>query len=130
LLGHLSEGSGKTVLRPGRMRVMADPDSAAQGRGTVAVDGKVASGKVVAHSDGAKRDSDEIVAEIERTRQNLARTIDSLADRVSPASNVRRLRERAAEQFSKPEVQLATAAVVLAVTGITIYRIWGRRRRS
>ena len=76
----------------------------------------------------AKRDSDEIVAEIERTRQNLARTIDTLADRVSPASNVRRLRERAAEQAARPEVQLAAAAVVLAVTGIVILRVWGRRR--
>jgi len=90
---------------------------------TVAVrNGAAPNGKV------AKRDSDEIVAEIERTRQNLARTIDSLADRVSPASNVRRLREKAAEQAAKPEIQLAAAAAVLAVTGIAIYRIWGRRR--
>jgi len=109
---------------------MADRDSAAQPRGTVAVEGKVASGKVVASGNGTKQDSDEIVAEIERTRQNLARTIDSLADRVSPASNMRRLRERAAEQFSRPEVQLGAAAVALAITGVAIYRIWGRRRAS
>ncbi len=99
------------------MRVMADPDSPAQLRGTVAVNGKV-----------AKRDSDAIVAEIEHTRQSLARTIDSLADRVSPANNVRRMRERAAEQLARPEVQLAAAAVVLAVVGVTIYRVWGRRK--
>ena len=30
--------------------------------------------------------------EIERTRENLAQTIDALADRVSPANNVRRVR--------------------------------------
>lgn len=96
---------------------MADPDSQAQLRGTVAVNGRV-----------AKRDSDAIVAEIERTRQNLARTIDSLADRVSPAKNVRRIRERAAEQVSRPEVQLSAAAVTLAVAAIAIYRIWGRRK--
>jgi Protein of unknown function (DUF3618) len=76
----------------------------------------------------AKRDSDQIVADIERTRQNLARTIDSLADRVSPSSNMRRVREQAAEQLSKPEVQLAILAAALAATGLTIYRIWGRRR--
>jgi len=99
------------------MRVMADPDSPAQLRGTVAVNGKV-----------AKRDSDAIVAEIEHTRQSLARTIDSLADRVSPANNVRRMRERAAEQLARPEVQLAAAAVVLAVVGVAIYRVWGRRK--
>src|SRR5262249_33594885 len=70
----------------------------------------------------------EIVAEIERTRQNLARTIDSLADRVSPASNVRRLRERAASEFSRPEVQVAVLAAALAATGFAVYRIWARRR--
>lgn len=108
---------------------MADRDSPAQLSGTVAVNSREAAnaghgvnGKV------AKRDSDDIVAQIERTRQNLARTIDSLADRVSPASNVRRLRERAAEQVIRPEVQIAALAVVLAATGFAVYRIWGRRR--
>ena|SRR5579859_6903108 len=75
-----------------------------------------------------KRDTDAIVAEIERTRQSLANTIDSLADRVSPASNVRRLRERAAEQAARPEVQLAAAGVVVAIAGLVAYRIWSRRR--
>ena len=105
---------------------MADQEGQAQSRRAVAV----SSGEVAVAANGkvAKRDSDEIVAEIERTRQNLARTIDSLADRVSPANNVRRLRERAAEEMSRPEVQLAIVAVALAATGITIYRIWGRRR--
>lgn len=96
---------------------MADQDTPAQ-----------LSGTVVANGRAAKRDSDEIVAQIQRTRQNLAHTIDSLADRVSPASNVRRIRERAADQLTRPEVQMAAAATVLAVTGLIIYRIWGRRR--
>lgn len=103
---------------------MANQDSRRQQRGTVAV-----SGRATANGRVARRDSDEIVAEIERTRQNLARTIDSLADRVSPASNMRRLRERAAEQIGKPEVQLAVLAAALAATGITVYRIWSRGRR-
>lgn len=96
---------------------MADPDSPARSNQAVAVNGRV-----------SRRDSDAIVAEIERTRQSLARTIDSLADRVSPASNARRLRERAQEQFRRPEVQLAAAAVVLVVAGVTIYRVFGRRK--
>ena len=99
------------------MREMADPDSPAQLRGTVAVNGRV-----------AKRDSDAIVADIERTRQDLARTIDSLAERVSPASNVRRIREQAAEQLAKPQVQLSAAAVALTMIGLTVYRIWGRKK--
>jgi hypothetical protein len=77
----------------------------------------------------ARRDSDAIVAEIERTRQSLARTIDTLADRVSPAGNVRRLRERAAKQVARPEVQLAVAAVALAVFGVVVFRLRGRGRR-
>ncbi len=102
---------------------MADQDRPARPSGTVAVNGRAGNGRV------AKRDSDDIVAEIERTRQNLARTIDTLADRVSPASNVRRLRERTADQLARPEVKLAAVAVALAATGVVIWRIWGRRNR-
>ncbi len=113
------------------MHLMADPDSRAQLRAASAANGKVAlTGSVVANGRESKRDSDEIVAEIERTRQSLARTIDTLADRVSPSSNVRRLRERATEELRKPEVQLATAAVALAVTAVVIYRVSGRRRKA
>jgi hypothetical protein len=97
---------------------MADPDAKVQVHGTVAVNGKVAS-----------RDPDAVVAEIERTRENLARTIDSIADRVSPANNVRRLRKQVQEQLARADVQLAAIAVGLAVAGIVIIRIWGRRRK-
>jgi hypothetical protein len=96
---------------------MAEPDGTVEVQGTVAVHGTV-----------AKRDPDMIVAEIERTRENLAQTIDSLAEKVSPANNIRKLRERVAEETAKPEVRLAAAAVGLIVVGYTIYRIWGRRR--
>jgi hypothetical protein len=97
---------------------MADPDGAVEVHGTVAVNGRVVS-----------RDPDAIVAEIERTRESLARTIDTIAERVNPATNVRLLRERAQEQLARPEVQLAALAVGLAAAGILIYRIWGRRAR-
>ena len=97
---------------------MAEPDGTVEVQGTVAVRGAV-----------AKQDPDMIVAEIERTRENLAQTIDSLADKVSPANNVRRLKDRLAEQAARPEVQLAAASIGLAVLGITIYRVWGRRKQ-
>lgn len=74
-------------------------------------------------------DPDAIVAQIERTRESLAQTIDTLAERVSPASNVRKLRERVLEQTARPEVRLAAAAVGLAVVSVTILRIWGKRRK-
>ena len=108
---------------------MADPDSHARLRASSGANGKALTGKVTTNGRVARRDSEDIVAEIERTRQNLARTIDTLADRVSPASNARRLRERANEELRRPEVQLAAAAVVFAVTGIVVLRIWARRRR-
>jgi uncharacterized protein DUF3618 len=118
------------------MYLMADRDSQAQLRAVSAANGTnadgtapVVTGTVAPSGKASRRDSDDIVAEIERTRENLARTIDSLADRVSPAGNARRLRERATGELAKPEVQLAVAAVVLAVTGLMVYRIWGRRSR-
>jgi hypothetical protein len=98
---------------------MAERGGAVEVHGsTVAVEGSV-----------TKQSPEMIVAEIERTRLNLARTIDELTDRVSPANNVRRVREQFAAQAARPEVQLAAAALTLAVVGVTIYRIWGRRRR-
>ena len=93
------------------------------------------SGAVEVHGTVAPRgalngsDPDAIVAQIERTRESLAQTIDTLADRVSPAGNVRRLRERAIEQAGRPEVRMAAAAVGLAVVGLAVLRIWGRNRR-
>jgi Protein of unknown function (DUF3618) len=97
---------------------MADPHSAVEVHGAVAARGAV---------NGS--DPDAIVAQIERTRESLAQTIDTIAERVSPAGNMRRLRERAMEQAARPEVRLALAAVGLAVVSVTIIRIWGRRRK-
>jgi anti-sigma factor RsiW len=99
------------------MRAMADPDSAVEVHSNGAVRGSV-----------VRRDPDAIVAEIESTRADLARTIDSIADWVSPASTVRRLRQRAMEQAARPGVQLAAAAVGAAVLGLVAIRIWVRRR--
>ena len=97
---------------------MADPGSAVEVRSAGAVEGTVTG-----------NDPDALVAQIERTRENLAQTIDTLAERVSPANNMRRLREQALEQVARPEVRLAAAAVGLAVVGFAILRIWGRRRK-
>ena len=105
---------------------MADPDSAVEVQGTVARRGAV----------NGTTDPDAIVAQIESTRENLAQTIDSIAERVNavaervnPVDNLRRLRDRAVEQASRPEVRLAAAAVGLVIVSVTVIRIWGRRRR-
>lgn len=98
---------------------MAGPGGEVEVHGSVTVEGTVAKG-----------DPDVLVAQIERTREDLARTIDDLAERVSPAGNVRLLREKLAEQATRPEVQLGAAAVSLAVVGVVILRAWARHRRG
>ena len=102
--------------------VMAERGGAVEVHGAVAVEGAVAKAD--------RGDPDVLVAQIERTREDLARTIDTLADRVSPAGNVRMLREKVAEQVARPEVQLGAAAVGAAVVGLAILRMWARRRRG
>lgn len=97
---------------------MASPDGAVEVHGAVAVSGAVAG-----------RDPDALVAQIEHTREDLARTIDELADRVSPASNVRMLRERAKQELARPEVRVGAAVAGAAIVGIVILRIWSRRRK-
>jgi hypothetical protein len=99
--------------------VMAERGGAVEVHGAVAVEGAVAKG-----------DPDVLVAQIARTREDLARTIDSLADRVSPAGNVRMLRAKVAEQVARPEVQMGAAAVGAAVIGLAILRMWARHRRG
>ena len=98
---------------------MAEPGRAVEAHGAVAVEGAIAKG-----------DPDVLVAQIERTREDLARTIDTLAERVSPAGNVRMLRAKLAEQVAKPEVQLGAAAVGAAVIGLAVLRMWARHRRG
>ncbi|HEY2442435.1 MAG TPA: DUF3618 domain-containing protein [Streptosporangiaceae bacterium] len=73
------------------------------------------------------RDPDTLVTEMERTRENLARTIDAIADRVSPANNARRAMERVREQASKIDTRYAAAAGAVLVLG-TVVLLWRRRK--
>jgi hypothetical protein len=83
----------------------------------------------VAKSDSARNSPEALVAQIEHTREDLARTIDALADRVSPASNVRMLKARVMDQLGKREVQMGAAAAGAVVIGLAVLSIWARRRR-
>ncbi len=84
---------------------------------------------VMAEANGevALQDPDTLVKQIERTREDLARTIDTLTQRVSPGNVARRAVSRVLDQASRPEVQLAAGAVVLAVGGVAIL-VWRHRR--
>jgi predicted membrane-bound mannosyltransferase len=81
-----------------------------------------------ANGEVALRDPDALVKEIERTREDLARTIDTLTQRVSPANVARRALSRALDQASRPEVQLAAGAAVAGVVTLAFWA-WRRRRR-
>lgn len=77
----------------------------------------------------ATSDPDALVREIERTRESLARTVDQLADRVSPANVAARALDRAREQLQRPEVRMAGGALAgLTVLGVAMYLL--RRRHS
>ena len=82
-----------------------------------------------AETDAKPVDQDALVADIDRTRAELARTIDAISDRVSPKKNV----DRALEQFRRRAshvdpliVGAVTAAVLVSVTVIFLVR---RRKR-
>ena len=69
-----------------------------------------------------------LVGEIERTRANLARTIDEITDRVSPSNVARRTADSARERISQVN-PLAGGAVALAAVSVTCYLLWRRLRR-
>jgi hypothetical protein len=81
-----------------------------------------------ANGKGAVRDPDVLIQEIERTRENLARTIDALTERVSPGNVARRALARVREQVSRPEVQLAGGVAAVATVAVVAYTLWRRRR--
>jgi Protein of unknown function (DUF3618) len=77
----------------------------------------------------AIRDPDVLVGEIERTRESLARTVDELADRVSPANVAHRALDRVREQLQRPEARMAGGALAaLTVIGVAAYLVRRRHR--
>ena len=66
----------------------------------------------------AVTDPDVMVQEIERTRDNLARTIDQLTQRIAPGNVAKRAADRALEQLSRPQVQIAGGAALVVIVGI------------
>ena len=84
---------------------------------------------VEANGPVAAGDPDALVKEIERTRESLARTVDELADRVSPGNVANRALDRFREQLQRPEVRLAGGALaVVAVLGVGAYLLRRRHR--
>jgi len=72
-----------------------------------------------------------LVADIDRTRAELARTIDAISDRVSPRKNVERAMGDVRKRVSQidPAVVGAAAAAVVVVVGVTALLLLRRRKR-
>jgi Protein of unknown function (DUF3618) len=69
-----------------------------------------------------------LVSEIERTRADLARTIDEITDRVSPRNVARRTADQAKEKLSQID-PLVGGAIVLGVASVSCYLIWRKLRK-
>jgi hypothetical protein len=69
-----------------------------------------------------------LVGEIERTRANLARTIDEITDRVSPANVARRTADSARERISQIDPKIG-GAIALAAVGVIGLLVWRRLRK-
>jgi type VI protein secretion system component VasF len=71
---------------------------------------------------------DTLVSDIDATRADLARTIDTIADRVSPKKAARRTMDRVRERVSQIDPVVSGAAVAVVV-GVTALVVWRRIRR-
>lgn len=80
-------------------------------------------------SRAAGTDPESLAREIERTRGELARTVDAIADRVSPSHAARRAVTRAQEQAARIDPTVAAAVAAALAVGVTAYLFWRRRRR-
>jgi hypothetical protein len=69
-----------------------------------------------------------LVRQIENTRADLARTIDEIADRVTPSKVARRTTDQMRERISQID-PLIGGAVVLAAVSVTCFVVWRRLRR-
>ena len=76
-------------------------------------------------------DQDTLVANIDRTRAELARTIDAISDRVSPRKNVERATEQLRERAGQidPIIAGAAAAAIVVVVGVSVMLLLRRRKR-
>ncbi len=74
-------------------------------------------------------DQAALVADIDRTRAELARTIDAISDRVNPKKNVRRAMEQVRQRASQIDPLMAVAAAAAVALGVTGLFLWRRRRR-
>lgn len=82
-----------------------------------------------AETDAKPVDQDALVADIDRTRAELARTIDAISERVSPKKNMHRTLEQARQRASQVDPLMAGAAAAAVLVSVTVIFLVRRRRR-
>jgi uncharacterized protein DUF3618 len=82
-----------------------------------------------AETDAKPVNQDELVAGIDRTRAELARTIDAIADRVSPRNNVNRAMAEFRQRAGQIDPLMAGAAAAAMVIGVSVLFMVRRRRK-
>jgi len=82
-----------------------------------------------AEIDAKPVDQDALVADIDRTRAELARTIDAISDRVSPKRNVQRALEEVRQRASQVDPLMAGAAATAILVSVTVIFLVRRRKR-
>jgi len=82
-----------------------------------------------ADTDSKPADQDALVADIDRTRAELAHTIDAISDRVSPKKNIRRAVDQVRERISQVDPVMAGVAAGAVVIGVTVLVLMRRRMR-
>ena len=82
-----------------------------------------------AETESKSVNQETLVADIDRTRAELARTIDAISDRVSPKKNARRAVDQIRERVSQIDPVVAGAAAGAVVVGVTVLFLWRRRKR-
>ena len=82
-----------------------------------------------AETESKSVDQDTLVADIDRTRAELARTIDAISDRVSPKRNARRALEQVRQRAAQIDPVLAGGAAAALAVGVVVLVLWRRRKR-
>jgi hypothetical protein len=82
-----------------------------------------------AETDAKPVTQGELVADIDRTRTELARTIDAIADRVSPKKNVHRAMAEVRQRASQIDPLMAGAAAAAMVVSVSVLFLVRRRRK-
>jgi Protein of unknown function (DUF3618) len=81
-----------------------------------------------AETESKPVDQDALVADIDRTRAELARTIDAISERVSPKKNAERVMVQARARISQIDPVMAGAAAGALVIGVTVLLLLRRRK--